>query len=52
MICFRDMGKSSKNRNETTPIRMTYDNGIAVGEGMSVTGTKMRRGAHRPFYKY
>lgn len=39
-------------KNETTPIRMTYDNGIAVGEGMSVTGTKMRRGAHRPFYKY
>ena len=40
-------------KNETTPIRMTYDNGIAVGEGMSVTGTKQRRGAHRPFlYKY
>jgi len=43
----------SSSKNETTPIRMTYDNGIAVGEGMSVTGTKQRRGAHRPFlYKY
>ena len=43
----------SSAKNETTPIRMTYDNGIAVGEGMSVTGTKQRRGAHRPFlYKY
>lgn len=38
---------------ERTPIRMTYDNGIPVGEGMSVTGTKQRRGAHRPFlFKY
>ena len=38
---------------KTTPIRMTYDNGIPVGEGMSVTGTKQRRGAHRPFlFKY
>ena len=43
----------SKPKIETTPIRMTYDNGIAVGEGMSVTGTKQRRGAHRPFlFKY
>jgi uncharacterized membrane protein YvbJ len=38
-----------KSKPETTPIRMTYDNGIAVGEGMSVTGTKQKRGAHRPF---
>lgn len=38
-----------KVRVGTTPIRMTYDNGIPVGEGMSVTGTKQRRGAHRPF---
>ena len=38
---------------EKTPIRMTYDNGIPVGEGMSVTGSRMKRGAHRPFlYKY
>jgi len=37
-----------KNR-KTTPIRMTYDNGIAVGEGMSVKGGKQRRGARRPF---
>lgn len=45
--------KKSKPKAQTTPIRMTYDNGIAVGEGMSVTGTKQRRGAHRPFlFKY
>ena len=38
---------------EATPIRITYDNGIPVGEGMSITGTKQKRGAHRPFlYKF
>lgn len=43
----------SKPKVERTPVRMTYDNGIPVGEGMSVTGTKQRRGAHRPFlFKY
>lgn len=41
------------DKNKTTPVRMTYDNGIAVGEGMSVKGGKQRKGAHRPFlYKY
>ena len=45
--------KRSAPRIEPTPIRMTYDNGIPVGEGMSVTGTKQKRGAHRPFlYKF
>ena len=45
--------KRKSPKLETTPIRMTYDNGIAVGEGMSVTGTKQKRGAHRPFlYKF
>ena len=47
--------KPAKRKSEvrTTPIRMTYDNVILVGEGMSVTGTKQRRGAHRPFlFKY
>lgn len=39
----------SQIKIERTPIRMTYDNGIPVGEGMSVTGTKQRRGVHRPF---
>ena len=30
-----------------------YDNAIPVGEGMSISGTKQKRGAHRPFlYKY
>lgn len=43
----------AKKSIKTTPVRMTYDNGIAVGEGMSVTGTKQKRGAHRPFlYKF
>ena len=45
--------KAKRPKVKTTPIRMTYDNGIAVGEGMSVTGGKQRRGAHRPFlFKY
>ena len=45
--------KLSVPKIKATPIRMTYDNGIPVGEGMSVTGTKMKRGAHRPFlYKF
>ena len=33
------------NKPDTTPMRMTYDNGIAVPEGMSINGKKMKKGA-------
>ena len=47
------MSQKRVEKFKTTPIRMTYDNGIAVGEGMSVTGVKQKKGAHRPLlYKY
>ena len=60
---FRGMSLAERKRLEdepaivrkikSTPVRMTYDNGIPVGEGMSVCGGKQKRGAHRPFlYKY
>lgn len=60
---FRGMSLAERKRLEkqparakkinSTPVRMTYDNGIPVGEGMSVCGGKQKRGVHRPFlYKY
>ena len=60
---FRGMSLAERKRLEkqparakkisSTPVRMTYDNGIPVGEGMSVCGGKQKRGSHRPFlYKY
>ena len=33
---------------EKTPIRMTYDNGIPAGEGMTPDGKKMPKGALKP----
>nr|WP_294999707.1 hypothetical protein [uncultured Methanobrevibacter sp.] len=48
----RPIGKK-RDKPNSTPVRMTYDNGIPVGEGMSVCGGKQKRGSHRPFlFKY
>ena len=42
-----------KTQNKTTEVRVEYNNGYAVKEGMSITGTKRKRGAHRTFlFKY
>ena len=50
---FRGMSLAERKRLEkqparakkisSTPVRMTYDNGIPVGEGMSVCGGKQKR---------